>query len=154
MKNLYVDLSDCFCASTSLVCEENWRPFSSLVYCNYYKVTNVYWHRVILYQFQLTDQNFKSQFRDQQNSTCRAAQPPIPGRQTSPWQADTHPPGRQTVPPPPHDGYCSGRYASYWNAFLLIKVIFMLLQNLWCQHWQYWQLCVNCEKLVYRHSTF
>ena len=26
------------------------------------------------------------------------------------------PPGRH--PPPPADGYCSGRYASYWNAFL------------------------------------
>ena len=26
-----------------------------------------------------------------------------------------HPPG-QTPPPP--DGHCSGRYASYWNAFL------------------------------------
>ena len=39
-----------------------------------------------------------------------------------------HPPGkapsRQTAPagkhqtPPPADGYCSGRYASHWNAFL------------------------------------
>ena len=46
--------------------------------------------------------------------------------------ADTpgrHPPGRQPradTPlgrhPPPADGYCSGRYASYWNAFLWIKV--------------------------------
>ena len=26
---------------------------------------------------------------------------------------------RQT-PPPPADGYCGGRYASYWNAFLFI----------------------------------
>ena len=38
---------------------------------------------------------------------------PPPGR---------HPP-RQTPPPPgkhtpPHDGHCSGQYASYWNAFL------------------------------------
>ena len=35
-----------------------------------------------------------------------------------------HPPGRQTPPPGqtsyPADGYCSGRYASYWNAFLFI----------------------------------
>ena len=36
--------------------------------------------------------------------------PAIPG-QTSPWQADN-------TAPPPRDGYCSGRYASYWNAFL------------------------------------
>ena len=46
-----------------------------------------------------------------------------------PWQV--HAPGRYTplwkvhplagAPPytPPHDGHCSGRYASYWNAFLL-----------------------------------
>ena len=39
------------------------------------------------------------------------------------WQSDTHPSrhphptGRQT---PSRDGHCSGRYASYWNAFLLI----------------------------------
>ena len=33
----------------------------------------------------------------------------------SPW-ADT-PPGQR--PPHPADGYCCGRYASYWNAFLL-----------------------------------
>ena len=27
-----------------------------------------------------------------------------------------HPPGRH---PPPRDGHCSGRYTSYWNAFLV-----------------------------------
>ena len=40
----------------------------------------------------------------------------------SPW-ADT--PLRQTPPfgrHPPADGYCSGQYASYWNAFLLIHI--------------------------------
>ena len=41
--------------------------------------------------------------------------------QTPPWadtpcRADT--PWADT-PPPTGDGYCSGRYASYWNAFLL-----------------------------------
>ena len=57
----------------------------------------------------------------------------LPGRQTSPRQADTPqqadiPPGRadtplagRHLPPPvgrhPPDGYCSGRYATYWNAF-------------------------------------
>ena len=50
------------------------------------------------------------------------------------WQTDTpwadtprqtpltprHPPGRHPPgPPSPADGYCSGRYASYWNPFLL-----------------------------------
>ena len=29
---------------------------------------------------------------------------------------------RQT-PPPPEDGYCCGRYASYWNAFFIINEI-------------------------------
>ena len=32
-----------------------------------------------------------------------------PGGQTPPWQAETH---------SPSDSYCSGWYASYWNAFL------------------------------------
>ena len=37
-----------------------------------------------------------------------------PGRHL-PWQADTSPlAGRH-----PRDGHCRGRYASYWNAFLL-----------------------------------
>ena len=34
-----------------------------------------------------------------------------------------HPPGRHTYPwsdTPPPDGYCCGRLASYWNAFLFI----------------------------------
>ena len=51
---------------------------------------------------------------------------PRGGEVCTPW-ADTplgrHPLGRQprqanTTPPPPADGYCSGRYASHWNAFL------------------------------------
>ena len=48
----------------------------------------------------------------------------------SAWDAPPgkHPPGRhpqdpgrhtpRADTPPPADGYCSGRYASYWNAFL------------------------------------
>ena len=39
-----------------------------------------------------------------------------PARQTLP--PGRHPPGQT---PPPRDGYCSGRYVSYWNAFLLIS---------------------------------
>ena len=31
---------------------------------------------------------------------------------------------RQT-PPPPADGYCCGRYASYWNAFLLLGYFYI-----------------------------
>ena len=48
-----------------------------------------------------------------------------PHGQTSPHWADTPLPGRHSpgqTPPladtPPADGYCCGRYASYWNAFL------------------------------------
>ena len=29
----------------------------------------------------------------------------------------------ETPPPPPRDGYCCWRYASYWNAFLFLKVL-------------------------------
>ena len=74
---------------------------------------------------------------------CMLGYPPL--EQTSPWGADTpsgsrHPreqtPLEQTAPPeqtrppsqldppprsrhpPPRDGHCCGRYASYWNAFL------------------------------------
>ena len=34
--------------------------------------------------------------------------------------------------PPPADGYCCGRYASYWNAFLL-SLPLMAFHALWCQ---------------------
>ena len=41
----------------------------------------------------------------------------------TPW-ADTPPrqtpPTPRQKPPPPADGHCSGQYAPYWNAFLLI----------------------------------
>ena len=64
-------------------------------------------------------------------SACWDTNPPPPGadppgsrhplEQTLPPRADTpqcrHPPGAGT---PPADGYCCGRYASYWNAFLFI----------------------------------
>ena len=54
--------------------------------------------------------------------------PPGPG---------THPPGpgtppwtryipRNQVPPAPRDGYCRGRYASYWNAFLFFFFCFSI----------------------------
>ena len=41
--------------------------------------------------------------------------PPHPWADTLPW-ANTPPPRADTLPP--RDGHCSGRYASYWNAFL------------------------------------
>ena len=50
-----------------------------------------------------------------------------------------HPPG-QTPPrdrhPPPADGHCSGWYASYWNAFLLLQA--KISQN-WCIASSFWR---------------
>ena len=43
-------------------------------------------------------------------------QAPPPGPGTPPQ--DQAPPPRSRHPPPSRDGYCCGRYASYWNAFL------------------------------------
>ena len=42
-----------------------------------------------------------------------------PPRQVPPGQVT--PQGRYTLPPPT-DGHCSARYASYWNAFLFNKL--------------------------------
>ena len=44
-----------------------------------------------------------------QGSVCRH-----PPGSRHPWEADT--PSEADTPPP--NGYCCGRYASYWNAFL------------------------------------
>ena len=41
--------------------------------------------------------------------------------QHTPLLACTHPPAHPPGRQPPGDGHCSGRYASYWNAFLLIQ---------------------------------
>ena len=55
--------------------------------------------------------------------------PPPPGRFTLPRTDATHPPGQtpsgththtltdNTLPPPPRDSHCSGRYASDWDAY-------------------------------------
>ena len=43
-----------------------------------------------------------------------------PGADNSPG-ADT--PLEQTPPPPGRDGYCCGRYASYWNAFFFLHFL-------------------------------
>ena len=53
------------------------------------------------------------------------ADTPLPSGQTSTSRADTHllgrhPPGQTS---PPADGYCSGRYASYWIVVLFYLVI-------------------------------
>ena len=53
----------------------------------------------------------------------------IPPKQTPPTPWSRHIPGADTPqsrPPgsrhPPRDGHCCGRYASYWNAFLFLKI--------------------------------
>ena len=51
---------------------------------------------------------------------CMLGYTPSPGQTPPPAWAGT-PPGRH--PPPPADVHCSGRYASYWNAFLFIIII-------------------------------
>ena len=46
---------------------------------------------------------------------------PLAGRPPGQTPLGRHPSGRQIPTPPLHgDGHCSGRYASYWNAFLLL----------------------------------
>ena len=59
---------------------------------------------------------------------------PHPRTRHPPWE-QTPPPGAdrpdqapplEQNPPPPRDGYCCGRYASYWNAFLLKYFYFCL----------------------------
>ena len=49
----------------------------------------------------------------------------------TPLRADTHPQAdTPQVDTPPADGHCSGRYSSYWNAFLLfIMYLFMTLNG-------------------------
>ena len=45
---------------------------------------------------------------------------PRPGGMSRPRRCVSNHALRQT-PPPPADGYCCGRYASYWNAFLCLN---------------------------------
>ena len=52
------------------------------------------------------------------NSVHERGEVYTPPRQTP--HLGRHTPPRQTPTPPISDGHCSGRYASYWNAFLLI----------------------------------
>ena len=50
---------------------------------------------------------------------CLSGCKDFPPKQTPPGG---HPPADTPLadPPPPADGHCSGRYASYWNAFLSV----------------------------------
>ena len=49
-----------------------------------------------------------------------------PGSGTPP--PDQVPP-RDQVSPPPRDGYCCGRYASYWNAFLSCRYLLIYMRK-------------------------
>ena len=52
-----------------------------------------------------------------------------------------HPPGRHRPPP---DGHCSGRYASYWNAFLwkLVLILSDLAYDI--------EMALTCEAIFSR----
>ena len=43
----------------------------------------------------------------------------------TPLPGQTPTPGQTLYPPPPADGSCSGRYASYWNASLFTKLYYL-----------------------------
>ena len=64
-------------------------------------------------------------------SACWDTTPPRsrPPQSRHPPGADTHPPREQTTPPREADSgirSTSGRYASYWNAFLFTRVLTMI----------------------------
>ena len=69
-----------------------------------------------------------------------------PQEQTPP-RADTPleqtPPGSR--PPPPRDGHCCGRYASYWNAFLFCEMYFEAVKKKFRQ---------NRQTNIVTHETF
>ena len=54
---------------------------------------------------------------------CTRADTPLVRHPPSDTPLGRPPPWADPLPgqTPPHDGQCSGRYASYWNAFLLLK---------------------------------
>ena len=65
-----------------------------------------------------------SQSRHPQSRHPPQADPPgsrHPPREQTPPRS-RHPPGADT---PPRYGHCCGRYASYWNAFLLFHIYYM-----------------------------
>ena len=69
-------------------------------------------------------------------------------------QDQVHPPGTkytprtryiprdQVHPPPPADGYCCGRYASYWNAFLCCQINLHHACFIWFRRWLYFMFMV------------
>ena len=67
-----------------------------------------------------------------------------PGADTSPWSR--HLPREQTPPPPRADSgirSASGRYASYWNAFLFGWDVCRSLCGSWCGFTSWHQTCVH-----------
>ena len=64
-------------------------------------------------------------------SFCSQGRGCLPQRMLAYSPPGRHPPFRppgQT--PPPADGYCCGRYASYWNAFMFYKSRYLLPHTL------------------------
>ena len=66
----------------------------------------------------------------------------------------------QTPPrhPTPRDGYCSGRYASYWNAFLLLSYFLSIkiTNGLCCTHIEVWEppSVIDCKVHAYTFTHF
>ena len=56
-------------------------------------------------------------------------QVPIQGGVSRPTPRGTGVSQHALTPPPPADGYCCGRYASYWNAFLFKKFNGLFTRN-------------------------
>ena len=59
----------------------------------------------------------------------RLASAPSPTFGVLPLWEILNPPPLNPPPPPPPDGHCSGRYASYWNAFLFFYGYRRLLKS-------------------------
>ena len=70
-----------------------------------------------------------------------------------------HPPGQTPTPlaetpllwsdPPPRDGHCSGRYASYWNA-LLLENFHHEIQKTYNTSEKLDQMLFNCSRFTYK----
>ena len=105
----------------------------------------LFWEQRIIVQYLSTHEGFIT-IRKRSVYTCHPWADTR--RAESPW-ANTSPPppadtplGRHLLgrhpPPPPADGYCSGQYTSYWNAFLFQIFLFVVsCIALLEKHWRY-----------------
>ena len=79
--------------------------------------------------------------------------PPPPSRHPP----DQAPPGsrhlRTRHPPPPADGYCCGRYVSYWNAFLFTRGFTISINHLIHRNVHYSGKFDIVNLNIHRHTT-